>query len=250
MAVCNLQFFSNSIEKQDYMNVIVPDSGRGPFPVLYLLHGLSDDYGAWLRLSNIARYVNDKKLIVVMPQTHRFFYVNDPRPGGLAYEDHIMKDVIGTVDRLFPTIRARRGRAIAGLSMGGYGSMMLALKHPGKFACVSSHSSAFHFTRPEIVKRQIADRDIHELSEAAARRENDVFHLASKLKKTNKKLAIRFDCGVDDFLIESSRAFDGHLSKIGLKHEYTENPGEHDWAYWDEHIQDTIAFVMKHMAKK
>ena len=109
MAVCNVQFWSESIQMQDYMNVLVPNSGRGPFGVLYLLHGLSDDYGAWLRLSNVARYVSDKKLIVVMPQTHRFFYVNDPRPGGLAYEDHIMKDVIGTVDRLFPTIRARRG---------------------------------------------------------------------------------------------------------------------------------------------
>jgi len=245
MALCTVKFFSESLQKQDTMNVIVPD-GRGPFPVLYLLHGLSDDYSIWMRRTSLERYVEGARLIVVMPDTHRFFYVNDPRPGGLAYEDHIIKDVIGFVDRVFPTIRARRGRAVAGLSMGGYGAIMLAMKNPGMFLAGVSHSGAFCFAH-----RQRKDTpQIHPLAMAVSRAKYDVFTLARRLKKSRRKLAVRFDCGQDDFLIDDNREFHAHLERIGFEHEYAEHPGEHTWDYWDVHVRETLRFVKKHLARK
>ena len=245
MALCTVKFFSESLQKQDTMNAIVPD-GRGPFPVLYLLHGLSDDYSIWIRRTSIERYVEGMRLMVVMPDTHRSFYVNDPRPGGLPYEDHIIKDVIGFVDRVFPTIRARRGRAVAGLSMGGYGAIMLGMRHPEQFCAAASHSGAFcfaHKTRGDLPEMQA-------LAAALPRAKYDVFSLARKLKRPRRNLAIRFDSGVDDFLIEDNRQFHRHLVKIGLDHQYAEHPGEHTWEYWDLHVQETLAFVRKHLARR
>jgi len=245
MALCEVKFLSTSIQKQDTMKVIVPD-GRGPFPVLYLLHGMSDDYSIWLRQTSIERYVAGLRLMVVMPDTHRFFYVNDPRPGGLAYEDHIIKDVIGQTDRLFPTIRARRARAVAGLSMGGYGAMMLAMKNSGKFSVAVSHSGAMGFAHRTLANRA----DINVLAQGLPRGKYDLYTLAKKLKNSRAKLAVRFDCGTEDFLIEHNRHFHSHLNKIGLVHEYAEHPGEHTWSYWDLHILDTLKFIRKHIARK
>lgn len=248
MALCEVKFFSDSLQKQDTMNVIVPE-GRGPFPVLYLLHGLSDDYSIWLRRTSIERHVAGTRLIVVMPDTHRFFYVNDARPGGPAYEDHLIKDVVGFVDRVFPSIRHRRGRAVAGLSMGGFGAMMLAMKNPGMFCAAVSHSGALLFgTRCNTDVP--GPEDAGYLQAALPRRKYDCFALARKIKAGRRKLAVRFDCGQDDFLIEHSRRFHVHLEKIGLEHEYAEHPGEHTWDYWDQHVGQTIAFVTRHLSSK
>ena len=112
MALCQVKFFGASLGKACGMNVILPEKHAGPFGVLYLLHGLSDDHTIWCRRTSIERYVAELPLIVVMPDGHRSFYCNDPRPGGCAYEDHIVRDVVEFVDRTFPTRARRDGRAI------------------------------------------------------------------------------------------------------------------------------------------
>ncbi len=248
MAFCEVKFSGQSIGKHTSMDVIVPNSGSGPFPVLYLLHGLSDDCTRWRRQTSIERYVEDLPLIVVMPDGGRSFYVNDPRPGGRAYEDHIVKDVVGFVDRVFPTIAAARGRAVAGLSMGGYGAMMLALKHPDLFCAGAAHSGAFLFAHE---KRQWVQgkEDVTFLNQAVRPKDYDVFRLAAACKTRRRRPALRFDCGLDDWLLASNRAFHTHLDKLGLAHEYAEHPGGHSWDYWDIHIRETLAFVRKAMKK-
>jgi putative tributyrin esterase len=242
MALCDVHFFGESIQKHSGMGVVLPD-GDGPFPVLYLLHGLSDDYTSWHRRTSIEWYVRTLPLIVVMPDGHRGFYVNDPRPGGCAYEDHIVKDVVGLVDRTFPTIPRRGARATGGLSMGGYGAMMLAMRHPEMFSVACSHSGAFHFThgRPKRKAPYLA------LAEALPKGKYDCFALARKLKRGRRRLAIRFDCGVEDGLLQRNREFHAYLAKLGLRHEYAEYPGAHNWGYWDQHIQQTLEFVVKNL---
>ncbi len=244
MAFATIRFKSKSIEKQTAINVLLPE-GRGRFPVLYLLHGLSDDQTVWWRRTAIERHVDGRRLIIVMPDGGRSFYTNDPRPGGLAYEDHIIKDVIGLVDRTFPTIANRRGRAIAGQSMGGYGAMMLGMKHTNKFAASCSHSGAFDFAHIPVKWP-----DIDALAASLKKRDYDVFSLARQLAKSSRKLALKLDCGSEDFLIEPNRQFHRHMEKLGLAHEYSENPGSHNWGYWDRHISETLDFVLKNTAKK
>ncbi len=243
MAFCSVHFKAESIAKATSMNVIVPD-GEGPFPVLYLLHGLSDDYSSWLRRTSIERYVEGMGLMVVMPDGHRSFYVNDPRPGGFAYEDHIVKDVVGFVDRTFSTVASRGGRAIAGLSMGGYGAMMLAMRHPDMFRTTCSHSGALGFTHSPVPDRP----DLNPLIESLQADRYDCFTLAEKLAAGGSELAIRIDCGTEDFLLGQNREFHAHLERLGIEHVYEEYPGEHNWGHWDEHIRQTLAFVMEQMS--
>lgn len=243
MAFCAIQFFGESIQKASGMHVIVPET-PGPFPALYLLHGLSDDHTIWHRRTSIERYAADRGLIVVMPDGHRSWYCNDPRPGGLAYEDHIVKDVVGFVDRTFPTVNARGGRAIAGLSMGGYGALMLAMRHADMFAAACAHSAAVGLFR-----RPPEDRpDVAAAIEALPRRRYDCFALAKRLARSPRRLAIRMDCGTEDFLIERNREFHAHLDALGVEHTYAEYPGEHTWAYWDTHVQETLDFAAAHVS--
>ena len=239
MALCTVQFFSTSLAKQTAMNVILPDAPRGRLPVLYLLHGLSDDYTAWQRYTRLEKHAAGRRLIIVMPDGARSFYVNSAAAG--AYEDAIVKDVVGAVERIGPAGRRREGRAIAGLSMGGYGAMSLGLKHPGLFAAISSHSGAFG------VARRLRERPGFEpLVPVLARKANECRALAKAVAAKRRRPAIRFDCGVDDGLIESNRAFHGHLDRLGLTHDYREYPGAHTWEYWDAHIAETLDFVLAH----
>ena len=105
MALCSIRFKSGSLGKQSGLNVLLPDKGNGPFPVLYLLHGNSEDYTSWLRETRIERDVRGLGLIVVMPDGGRSRYVNSDIYG--HYEDHIIKSVIRFVDHTFPTIAKR-----------------------------------------------------------------------------------------------------------------------------------------------
>ncbi|MFO7534131.1 MAG: alpha/beta hydrolase family protein [Kiritimatiellia bacterium] len=246
MALLDVHFEGPSIGKQSSMQVLIPP-GKGPFPVLYLLHGLSDDHTIWLRRTSLERYMAGLDLIIVLPDGHRSFYVNDPRPGGMAYEDHITRDVVGFCDRVFPTIPKREARAVAGQSMGGYGAMMLALKNPTLFGTAVSHSGALAFSHDPKETRA----DFEPLARELGGR-YDCFRLAARLLKSGKRHlpAIRFDCGADDFLLAHSRRFESHLTKIGASHEYQEHPGNHSWAYWDAHIQDTVSFVMRQFKKR
>ena len=123
--------------------VILPENaGPGPFPVFYLLHGLSDNHTAWTRRTSIERYVEGLPLIVVMPDGGRSWY-SDPvtEPAG-AFETFIVRDLIGFMNRTFQTKATREGRVIGGLSMGGYGALKLALKYPEMFCAAASHSGA------------------------------------------------------------------------------------------------------------
>jgi len=241
MAVCTLHFHGETIQKASSMNVIFPHRSdvQGPFPVLYLLHGLSDDHTIWCRRTSLERYVQELPLIVVMPDGGRSFYTDAVE--GPPYEQHIMKDVIGFVERTFNVRTDREGRAIGGLSMGGYGSMKLALKYPDLFGSVVAHSGVY-----DMRELLTPDADLHAgtrriFGDDAIDGLNDVFALAEQLDPVQAP-RIRFDCGVDDGLIEHNRALHAHLQSLGIPHAYAEYPGAHTWAYWDEHIQEAIAF--------
>jgi putative tributyrin esterase len=239
MALAMIQFRAKAIGKATSLNVIVPETPPGPWPVLYLLHGFSDDHTAWCRRTSIERYVEGLGLMVVMPDAQKSFYCNDPRPDGLNYEDHIVKDVVGFVDRTFDTIADRAGRAIAGLSMGGYGAFMLSMRHPEMFCAASSHSGALGFGHIERSDKP----EIDAIMQARPKGDYDCFVLAERMVDHPQRPVIRFDCGTDDYLLAHDRLFHDHLHELGLPHTYQEFPGAHSWAYWDEHIRDTLTFL-------
>ena len=128
--------------------------------------------------------------------------------------------------------------------MGVYGAMKLALKYPDKFTSVVSHSSAFGFAHDPRMLENDERRRI--TGEEVSGGKDDVFAIAGRLSPREAP-AIRFDCGKGDALLVSNRKLHRHLLRLKIKHQYREFPGEHNWAYWDEHIQEAIRFPAKHL---
>jgi len=247
MAFCELRYFSKALQKQTAANVILPDGEgmTGPFPVLYLLHGLSDDHTIWHRRTSIERYVQNLPLIVVMPDGGRGFYCDAEQ--GFAYETALVQELLNLVDRLFPTRAERGGRCLAGLSMGGYGAIKFALRFPDLFCSAVSHSGALGFGHRPLTGDEPWEVEFRRVVGAnPVGGPNDLYALAEKVDRA-KRPALRIDCGTEDFLIEDNRQFHAHLDGLGILHEYAEFPGTHEWGYWDQHVQEALAFHARNL---
>ena len=242
MSIVNATFFSPILGKQIQMNLILPDKGKGPFPVFYLLHGRSDDHSAWMRWTRIENYVAELPLIVAMPDGLLGFYCDNVE--GSAYARYMLEDVVGFVERFFPAQRSRSGRCIGGLSMGGYGAIHLSLLKPEMFVSANSHSGALgHGSKRVDIDKSPEMTRIFGKRAVTAGSVRDLHTQIQKLKKKGVRLPkLRIDCGADDFLIEANRAYHAHLEKLGVAHEYEEFPGNHNWEYWDIHVREALAF--------
>lgn len=249
MAFATLNYHSRSLNKASSFNIIFPDDPAIPRPwgTFYLLHGLSDDHTIWARRTSVERYVAGLPLVVVMPDGGRGWYTNAAAPGGLKYEDDLIKDVVGLIDRTFPVKAERAGRAIGGLSMGGYGAVKVGLKHHDVFASINSHSGAIGFARRTADQgKELSPEFTAIFGPNPKGGDNDPFALIDQTDH-GKLPALRIDCGVEDFLIEDNRAFHKHLEAAQIPHEYEEFPGGHNWAYWDEHVRAAIAFHARNL---
>lgn len=241
MAFCQVQWHSKVLGKALGLNAILPEVGKPPYPVFYLLHGLSDDHTIWHRRTRLEWYVRDLPLIVVMPDGFRGFYTN--HDNGPAYATYMAEELPAFVERAFPARRDRAGRCIGGLSMGGYGALRLALGYPEVYASAHSHSGALAFGHDPLQLNTSFSREWQlVIGDAPAGSAHDLFALAETRRREGNAPALRIDCGTEDFLIEPNRRFTAHLKQIGLDHEYAEYPGAHSWDYWDLHIQEALQF--------
>ena len=253
MALFDCNFFASTLGISTAMTVIVPQatgaaqigmagsSGtRKTFPVLYLLHGLSDDHTIWLRRTSIERYVAAMNLIVVMPNAHRSFY-SDMKYGG-NYWQFLSEELPEIVAGFFPASSRREDTFAAGLSMGGYGALKLGLRRPDRFAAVASLSgvtdiAARRDTFPEVFQSIFGESSPRDT-------EDDLFYLSSRLaagKETAPRIFLC--CGTEDFLYEDNLQFRDHLKKIGLAADYREKPGTHEWGFWDDNIREVLAWL-------
>ncbi|MBC8104934.1 MAG: esterase family protein [Cytophagales bacterium] len=244
MALCTVHYFSSALGRQTAANVLLPEVGTPPYPVLYLLHGLSDDYTLWGRRSNIERHVAEVPLIVVMPDGGRGFYSD--AVAGEKFQTALAVELVDRIDRTFPTHAAREGRSVAGLSMGGYGAMKFAFTYPERFHAAVSLSGAVGWGNRTTGRNQepMSEEWLRILGPGYRGGPNDLHALAEKADPATLP-ALRIDCGVEDFLIADNREFHAHLDTLGISHEYAEHPGSHNWDYWDLHVQDAIAFHKK-----
>ena len=150
-ALCQCGFYSESLRKCVSVNVIVPQNSKSNigvqnlqsdkklFPVIYLLHGLSDDQSIWMRRTSIELFAAAYECIIVMPDGGRSFYRN--MASGALYKDFIAKDLPDFIESTFPAERNRENRFICGLSMGGYGALAIGLEMPDRYAKIAAFSS-------------------------------------------------------------------------------------------------------------
>jgi putative tributyrin esterase len=229
-------------------NIILPRdyaTSTRRYPVLYLLHGYTDHYPAWVSYSRITDYARGYEEIIVMPEGDNGFYTNSYEDRNLAWEDFIMLDLIPYVDSHYRTVASRQGRAIAGLSMGGYGAMKLGLKHPDMFAAVASLSGAVAAAR-----RREAHADDPEFQKLVAnvfgpadnpgRAQEDPFELVKKVS-ADLLPQLYISVGSGDFLLQENRDFVKLLSDLKIPYRYREFPGKHEWPIWDREIQVVLA---------
>lgn len=235
--------------------VLVPqdyDTSERRYPVLYLLHGLDGDYTDWTTRTNLAEYSRELPLIIVMPDGENSWYTNAAGAPADRFEDYLLTDLQTDVVRKYRTINSRYGRAIAGLSMGGYGALKMALKRPATFAVAGSFSGAFSITREDGIGTRLnpVERErilkIYGAGDAAARRENDVHALAAAAKPGSAPY-LYLDCGTTDFLLEDNRSAVAAISRAGLSYEYHEVAGAHSWDYWDRRIRQFLPVLMERL---
>ena len=239
-----LRYFSNALGIQTACNVIVPAMDvPAPYHVMVLLHGLSDDHTIWCRRTSIERYVDGLPMIVVMPNGGRGWYTDADE--GSAYYSAIAMELSLLIEHLFPT---KTPWCVTGLSMGGYGALKLALSNPTRFVSAVSHSGALKFGNGNVGHDggALPAEFQRILGKDAKGGPNDLFALASALRPVQRP-KLRIDCGTEDFLIESNRAYRQFLEEIGYVHEYDEFPGAHTWSYWDEHVQQAIQFHLRNL---
>ena len=248
-------FQSAALERSMKYRVLLPesyDAALQRYPVLYLLHGLGGDYKDWTTRSNVAEYSRSLPLIIVMPDGENGWYTN-AADGTARFEDYILTDLQADVVKKFRTINSRYGRAIAGLSMGGYGALKMALKRPAAFSVAASFSGAFGASRDGELERLIGGAEAERLQKifgpagSKTRAENDVLSLAAALKPAGAPY-IYMDCGIaDNSLIDANRELVAAIHKTGAAYEYHEVAGAHSWDYWDRRIREFLPLLMERM---
>ena len=260
MSWAQVHWRSDVLQKQTTMQVLLPRVGQPPFPVFYLLHGLSDDSTVWLRQTRLEWYVRELPLMVVLPDGYRSFYTN--HEAGPAYAKHFGRELVDHVDRHFQTKAGRSGRAIGGLSMGGYGALRIGLGYPDRFCSVNSHSGALGRKNADFSPEAVAagrHKDKSNEFVAELRRmfgekpvgtSHDLLVLAQKAKGKGALPHILLDCGRGDYLLDDSREYHRSLKEAGIPHEYHEHDGAHDWDYWDRHVQDALKFHCRNLGIK
>jgi S-formylglutathione hydrolase FrmB len=252
MALIECNFYSHVLGLSCTMSVILPGPAAPsavppapPFPTLYLLHGLSDDHTTWQRRTSIERYVEQRRLAVVMPAVHRGFYT-DMAAGG-RYWTFISEEVPAVARMYFPLSDRREDNYAAGLSMGGYGAFKLALTYPERYAAAASLSGAVDVVRLHRAEVAAGGREYQRIfgpEAALAGSPNDLFHLAEQLAQRPRPWPALYQwCGTGDGLYEDNVRFHRHLDRLGIPITYSDGPGLHEWAYWDAQIQQVLDWL-------
>ncbi|MFD1957700.1 alpha/beta hydrolase [Paenibacillus thailandensis] len=256
MALFQCDFYSDTLRVSASMNVVLPQkkeaiglTGRAwedKYPVLYLLHGLSDDHTTWIRKTSIERYATDKGVAVVMPDVGRSFYADMKR--GYSYWTFVTEELPQLARSFFPLSDRREDNFVAGLSMGGYGAFKIGLSQPDKYAAAASLSGALDIASKEDdpwgLFLPLEAENIFGSAQEVRGGENDLFHLAERLARYEGPKTKLFQCcGTEDFLYEDNRRFLAHATKLGLDVTYEEEPGTHEWGYWDAKIQRVLDWL-------
>ena len=270
-AVTTVEFYSPAVERTMKYNIVLPPdyaTSDERYPVLYLLHGVGQNYTSWSSMG-VPFYVAEiGDLIVVMPDGGNSWYVNfaesvDGQKND--WEDHIVKDVVGHVDANYRTIVRREGRAIAGLSMGGYGALTLGLRNSPMFISIGSTSGALDHGR---VAAALLRAGSPPVASGGSRRSGEVNPLigipgfSSQAERTPSGIEflteeqangydpfslvhtiprhrmphIYLDSGTEDGLIQGARELALILMEKDFPFDLMQMSGEHNTAYWAQSI--------------
>lgn len=228
-----------------------PGAASKRYPVIYLLHGLGGHFDNWTDKTSLSAYEINYRLITVTPEGADGWYTDSTTVPNDKYESYIINELIPEIDKKFRTIPDGKRRAIAGLSMGGYGAIKFGLKYPDMFSIVGSFSGALDaplrmqkspYLRPSITS-------VFGPDDSRTRVENDIFGLIRNASPEKLKSLpfIYLDCGNEDPFLQINRDFDALLVEKRIPHEFRELPGNHNWEYWDQQVQEFLRVAKKYI---
>ena len=253
MAFLQIQFFSSALNVASTVNVILPESDQGigvaasrderPPKVLYLLHGYSDDHSIWMRRTSVERYAAKHNRAVIMPAVNHSYYCNEIY--GEKYWDYVSDELPRTMHHFLRLSKRWEDTYVAGLSMGGYGAMRLALTYPEHFAGAASFSGVVDLAGTHYRQRRASEIDrVFGTMQELRGTEYDNYFLMEKNANAAHKPWLYVSCGTKDFLFESHKAFVPALRKNGwnvMSHE--EPDATHEWGFWDQQIKAFIELI-------
>ena len=230
------------------------------YPLVYLLHGYTDNDIAWIQFGEANMTADEliakqeiPSMIIVMPDAGVSWYANNYN-GTVRYEDFFFKEFIPYIEQHYRILAEKRYRAIAGLSMGGYGALVYALKHPDMFSSCAAFSAGI-YTDEQIINKE--DNDWKNVlgvvfgPELKGKdritkhfMENDPFYIV-KNSNIEKIKSVRYylDCGDDDYLYKGNSYFHVLLRDLNIFHEYRVRDGSHNWTYWRTGLPDALKFI-------
>lgn len=219
-------------------------------PVFYLLHGGGGGFHDWSNYSDVAGYA-ERGLILVMPEGNSSYYTNSADRRQDRYEDYIVHDLIADVESRFPAASDREHRAIAGVSMGGFGAIVLALKHPDLFVFAGGLSSALDVpSRPFSIKRVGQYRQHSSIFGSwgsQSRRASDPFVLIRSVDPPTAPYLF-LTCGDQEGLLPTNRRFAAMLQTRHFSYEFHTVVGGHDWNQWNRNIPDLMKSAINHLS--
>jgi S-formylglutathione hydrolase FrmB len=226
--------------------------------VLYFLHGLGDNEqtlfnsGGWTLLDDLRKQHKMGDFLIVAPEGRRSFYVNSA-DGSVRYGDFFLQEFLPYIESKYRIVKGRAGRAISGISMGGYGALRFAFAHPELFSAVSAQSAALITETPQTLDS--ASRSGAPLTgvlgpvfgkpiDVPHWNDNSPLVLAKNNAASLRRVTIYFNCGQDDNygFEKGAAALHAELQKEGIKHEYHAYPGDHSLTYFLSHFEEVMEF--------
>ena len=225
-----LQIYSPSMKKNIKCVVVKPKKIKSNLPVVYLLHGYSDNYASWVEGFDTKELVDKYKVIAVSPDgAYSSWYLDSPVDSTMRYETFISKELVSYIDNNYQTIRHRNARAITGLSMGGHGALYNAIRNKNVFGAAGSMSGGVDiipFPENWDLSKRLGPID----SNLENWKAHTVMTQIENLQPGELELII--DCGVDDFFFEVNEKLHRRLLEKKISHRYITDKGEHNITYW------------------
>jgi len=247
-SIDTVQVFSEAMQRDILAVVITPDNyqeeGEQRFPVVYLLHGYSDDYSGWIsKAPGVDQLADRHQVILVCPDGgYDSWYLDSPVDDSSQYETHVAEEVVSFIDEHYRTVSQPSGRAITGLSMGGHGALFLAIRHLDTFGAAGSMSGGVDLTyniNNWNIKGKLGPYEQDPLRWDSLSVVNMVPSLSAG------QLAMIIDCGVDDFFFRINQNLHEILLEEQIPHDYIERPGAHNWPYWTNAVAYQVLFFRK-----
>jgi putative tributyrin esterase len=249
----DIAFHSSSLNRDMQYRVVLPAiiPANKRFPVVYLLHSGGGGFRDWSNDSDVAQFA-ERGLILIMPEGNSSYFVNAVDRPQDRYEDYIVKDLITDVENKFPVALGRENRVIVGVSMGGFGAVNLALRHPDLFAFSAGLSPALDVpSRPYSVKRieqWQRFRAIFGPWQSQVQRENDPFVLIHSVDPA-KTPYLFLTCGEQEGLLGPDRQFAALLAQRHFQYEFHTSHGDHDWNQWNSWVPTLFETLLRHTHK-